>query len=346
MATLAFIAKSLGLSKTTVSRAFDPRFKDKVKPETMERILEFCRKCNYHPSLTGRSFSTGKRFQIGLLSYEATDRHYGLFSPLFNRGVAETALEHGYAPVLLEFKDQDVSCIDMVNSSVADGYIASAPDTDDELLQLLTDKKTPFILYDIYNNCTEDVPVFYRDIRPAYRKLWQNLAPEYYDKTAFIWQGTNPGKWRDLLDAAPQGIKVDNIELYRRRENFLFHRESAKQESEKQLDKLLKYKLLWCCSDLTALGICDTFKAHGVEVGKDIYVVGFDNLEDNINNFTDKGLTTIDAGWKSGGSALTNILLNAITTGNPLPLRTPWVLDAIFRDTFPKTSFYSAGDRV
>ena len=206
MATLAFIAKSLGLSKTTVSRAFDPRFKDKVKPETMERILEFCRKCNYHPSLTGRSFSTGKRFQIGLLSYEATDRHYGLFSPLFNRGVAETALEHGYAPVLLEFKDQDVSCIDMVNSSVADGYIASALDTDDELLQLLTDKKTPFILYDIYNNCTEDVPVFYRDIRPAYRKLWQNLAPEYYDKTAFIWQGTNPGKWRDLLDAAPQGI--------------------------------------------------------------------------------------------------------------------------------------------
>ena len=336
MASLTFIANELGLSKATVSRAFDPRFSDMVKSETRERIFNFCSEHNYHPSLIGRSFSTGKTFKIGFITIQAPHRTFSLFSAVFTNAIVDAAMVRGYTPVMLKPDTNSASFIDQINSSVADAYIINNSCRNEELRKLLLSKKIPAMLYDPYDAEPHGLPVLYRDIKPAYRELWQNLPQEYWNRTAFVWRGFVPGKWQDLQDSAPAGVKISNIQISGKQENFLFHRDCARQGAEKIFDQLMEYKLLWCSSDLVALGICDTLKAHGVEPGKDIYVVGFDNLAETIEDFPDDSLTTIDPCWKQGGNMLVNMLLDSIEYGTPLALRTPWIPQVVYSDTFKK----------
>ena len=336
MASLATISKELGLSKATVSRAFDPRFSALVKQETRKRIFDFCREQDYHPTLIGRSFSTGKTFKIGVISKMTTERNFTLFSAAFFNGITEGAYKRNNTPVLLDITGNDRSCIDLINSSVADGYILSSFPRDEKIRRLFMQKNIPVIIYDPYNFTPQELPVFYRDIRPCYRKLWRNLPPEDRRRTAFVGRGLISGKRKDLQESAPRGITVDQFLISDREENFLFHRDRAREFAEKSLDLLLKYKLLWCSSDLVALGICDILKDHGVIPGKDIYVVGFDNLESTLGNFPESGLTTIDPNWRLGGRMLAEILLDSLGSGRSLPERTPWFPEVFYRDTFPE----------
>ena len=338
MASLATISKALGLSKATVSRAFDPRFSALVKPETRKRIFDFCQEQDYHPTLIGRSFSTGKTFKIGVISKMTTDRNFTLFSAAFFNGITEGAVKRNYTPVLLDITGNGRSCIDLINSSVADGYILGSFPRNEELFRLFIQKNLPAVIYDPYNFAPQELPVFYRDIRPCYRKLWRNLPPEDHRRTAFVGRGLISGKWKDLQESAPRGAAIEPILISDREENFLFHRDSAREFAEKSLDLLLKYKLLWCSSDLVALGICDVLKAHGIVPGRDIYVVGFDNLESTLGNFRESGLTTIDPNWRSGGRMLVEILLDSLGSGRSLPERTPWFPEVVYRDTFPENT--------
>lgn len=335
MASLAFISKSLGLSKATVSRAFDLRFSDMVKPETRKRIYEFCQQHNYHPSIIGRSFSTGKTFKLGIIP-AGTEKHFSLFFSTFFYGVTIEAIERNYTPMILNFDQNPEYYTNLIKSSVADAFIVNSFNNQEGLLELLRQKQLPVIIFDQYNRENCDLPVFFRDLKPAYSRLWQNLAPEYQNKTAFVWRGFVPGKWQDLQDAAPPGTLIGNIEISSKKEHFLLHRDSARLGAEKILDRLLKYKLLWCSSDMVALGICDTLRKHGIEPGKDIFIVGFDNLEATVEDFSEPLLTTIDPGWNNSGRQVTKMLLDALDSNTPLPPRTQWVPEVIFRDTFPQ----------
>ena len=180
MASLTFIANKLGLSKATVSRAFDPRFSDMVKAETKERIFNFCKEHNYHPSMIGRSFSTGKTFKIGFITARAPHRTFSLFAAAFSNAIADAAMVRGYTPVMLNPDKNSASFIDQINSSVADAYIINNSNRNEEFKQLLSRKNIPAMLYDPYDTPPHDLPVLYRDIKPAYRELWQNLPQKGY----------------------------------------------------------------------------------------------------------------------------------------------------------------------
>ena len=335
MASLAFISKELGLSKATVSRAFDPRFSGMVKEETKKRIFEFCREHDYHPSMIGRSFSTGRTFKIGIVT-GGTHKHFSQFFSTFFYGITAEAVKRNYTPVILNLDQDPEFYINLIKSSVADAYIIDSHNCHEELYDILLRKDFPAVLNDQYNNFSGNIPSLFRDITPAYRRLWKNLPPEYHDQTAFVWRGFVPGKWQDLQRSAPPGVTMDSIQISDRQENALLHRDSARAGAEKLLDRLLKYKLLWCSSDMVALGICDTLTAHGIEPGKDIYIVGFDNLEETLEDFPGSALTTIDPLWNSNGRQLAKMLLDSLDSNTPLPFRTGWVPDVVFRSTFPE----------
>ncbi len=64
--TLADIARELGVSKMTVSRAIndDPL----VSSETRARVLEVARRMNYQPNQHARALATNRSHLIGRLS--------------------------------------------------------------------------------------------------------------------------------------------------------------------------------------------------------------------------------------------------------------------------------------
>ena len=63
--TLADIARELGVSKMTVSRAINNNAL--VSPETRRRVMEVARRLNYQPNQHARALATSRSYLIGVV---------------------------------------------------------------------------------------------------------------------------------------------------------------------------------------------------------------------------------------------------------------------------------------
>src|SRR5947209_10097280 len=63
--TLADIAREMGVSKMTVSRAINNH--PLVSAETRERVLEVARRLNYQPNEHARALATNRSYMIGVV---------------------------------------------------------------------------------------------------------------------------------------------------------------------------------------------------------------------------------------------------------------------------------------
>lgn len=83
------IARKLGISTSTVSRAFSKP--GMVRPELRERILKMARELNYKPNPIARAMVRGQSDLIGLVVPDITDP----FFPAIVRGAEDEARKHG-----------------------------------------------------------------------------------------------------------------------------------------------------------------------------------------------------------------------------------------------------------
>src|SRR6267154_2751135 len=63
--TLADIARELGVSKMTVSRAINNN--PLISSETRKRVLEVARRMNYQPNQHARALATNRSYLIGII---------------------------------------------------------------------------------------------------------------------------------------------------------------------------------------------------------------------------------------------------------------------------------------
>ncbi|PYS32306.1 MAG: LacI family transcriptional regulator, partial [Acidobacteria bacterium] len=63
--TLADIARELGVSKMTVSRAINNH--PEISPETRARILEAAQRMNYRPNQFARALTTNRSYLLGVV---------------------------------------------------------------------------------------------------------------------------------------------------------------------------------------------------------------------------------------------------------------------------------------
>lgn len=63
--TIDDIARDLGVSKTTVSRAISG--KGRISPATRSRIQEYIQKCNYRPNAAAKSLAESRTYNMALV---------------------------------------------------------------------------------------------------------------------------------------------------------------------------------------------------------------------------------------------------------------------------------------
>jgi LacI family transcriptional regulator len=92
--TLADIARELGVSKMTVSRAINNH--PAINPQTRERVLAVARRLNYQPNQHARALATNRSYLIGVV---VPDLMHSYFAELV-RGVEAVARPAGYQIVI------------------------------------------------------------------------------------------------------------------------------------------------------------------------------------------------------------------------------------------------------
>lgn len=98
--TIEDISQYTGLSRGTISRALNDR--PDISQATKARVLEACKKLNYHPSPVARSLATGRHYALAVVLDDLTDR----FTTAFLRGVINQAEKMGYNTTTIELTEE------------------------------------------------------------------------------------------------------------------------------------------------------------------------------------------------------------------------------------------------
>jgi DNA-binding LacI/PurR family transcriptional regulator len=146
--TLATLAGELGVSRTTVSNAYN--HPDQLSPELRARVLEAASRLGYPgPDPLAATLSRGRVGALGLLFFD--DPHYPLrfaFSDpahvLFLEGVADACGEAGVGLVLVG----GGRSADLVRAALVDGFVCQYDVEGDERLQAVVERGLPLVVVD------------------------------------------------------------------------------------------------------------------------------------------------------------------------------------------------------
>ncbi|MCD8103415.1 MAG: LacI family transcriptional regulator [Lachnospiraceae bacterium] len=142
--TIDDVARELGISKTTVSRAISG--KGRVSQATREMVLACIEKHDYRPSVIAKGLSESRTYNIGLL---LPDDYADIDLPFFKEcvsGICEKAAQHNYDIILslVDGKEQ-TQLHRLVSNRKVDGVIVTRALVNSSVRSYLKEEKVPFV---------------------------------------------------------------------------------------------------------------------------------------------------------------------------------------------------------
>lgn len=194
MTTLKDLSRHLGLSVTQVSRALNGH--SDVSEATRERVAEAARKLEYHPNLAARGLVTGRTGLVGLVYPFMPDPSDALAFSRFVAGLSANFSRLG-REFMLHIADDDqggLAVYDrLIRSRSIDGFVLNIPDVEDARVNLLRERKVPFVLHGQTMD-RPDYPFFDIDNVAVAYDLTRHLIENGHREIAFI-NGPKPSSF-------------------------------------------------------------------------------------------------------------------------------------------------------
>ncbi len=142
--TIDDIAKELGVSKTTVSRAISG--KGRLSAETRARVLTFIEEHNYRPNAVAKGLAQSKTYNLGLvLPGDYNDTELPFFQECMT-GICEVAVAHDYDVLISMVTGSSTAQLErVINNRKVDGVIVSRNTVASPVVALLRETGMPFV---------------------------------------------------------------------------------------------------------------------------------------------------------------------------------------------------------
>jgi DNA-binding LacI/PurR family transcriptional regulator len=306
--TIKDIAKELGLSPSTVSRALKDH--PDISFETKRAVNDLARKLKYKPNEIALSLKHSRSNIIGVIIPEIV--HY-FFSSVIS-GIDDLAYTNDYNVMVAQTNEnfeREVHCAQgMLSSRVAGVLVSISKNTKDcEHLKNLEQNGIPVVFFDRVCDQTNIDKVVVDDFEGAYR------AVEYLIKTGcrkiahyaagqhlLIGRNRQNGYLHALFK---NGIPVDD--------GLIFKCDDYKEGLE-LTEKLIRSgkipDAIFAVNDMTAIGAMMAIKNMGLKIPDDISIIGFTN--GLISNITEPPLSTIEQHGYEMGQIAVRLLLNRL----------------------------------
>ena len=321
MATIREISEQAGVSIATVSKVLNG--KSGVNAETRKMILNVAKKLNYRPNLNARNLKKGQSRTIGIITEDLTVFN----APEIVDGIAQSCEEAGFHYILgnLRFykrygngpRDRKES-VALVHSAVedmltkqVDGIIYIGCHS--HVVVSLSEHTEPKFVCAYCISGDEKIPsVIYNEEKAAY-DLTLRLLDYGNEKIGMI---TGPTESTHAVNRSRGHMKA----LFDRRIPYDpsltlvgdWERDSGFSLSEKLISAGATD--IFAQNDLMAVGVVDYCSLHGINVGQDIQLIGFDNRD--IASVSRPRLSTVALPLFEIGQKSAQEMLN-ILAGNP-----------------------------
>ncbi len=141
--TIDDIARDLGVSKTTVSRAISG--KGRISTATRERIQAYIQETNYRPNAAAKSLAESKTYNVALVVPRSLFKLDMPFTRKSMTAICEEAFLQDYNILLcLSTDDNPASLLRTLDNRKVDGVILSRTIEDDALVDILDQRGIPF----------------------------------------------------------------------------------------------------------------------------------------------------------------------------------------------------------
>ena len=290
--TLKNVAEAAGVSAATASIVLNGRAEGRVSEEVANRVIATAKELNYRPNLTARSLRTQESKTIGLISDQIATTP---FAGQMLAGAQDVAWRNGWLLLLINTEDdknfEDAATKALIQRNV-DGFIyASMYHREVTIPRNIADRQVVLLdCFDMARNFDSVVPAEYKGGRAATEYLIANG----HKKIAHITDSNNnvasPERFRGFKDVLNENkIAINNSYI-------LKMPGSNSQEGYLLTQQLLSLgdrpTAIFAYNDRMALGAYEAIQENGLEVGKDISIIGFDN-QPYFADALRPGLTTV-----------------------------------------------------
>ncbi len=319
--SIAALAKSLGLSTSTVSRALNG-YSD-VNAHTRGRVQAAAKAMGYQPHPVAHRLATGRTGAIALVTSVRIGNFLDASFDALLSGAAEALRPHAYfaMSVVLPTGEQEMQELArFLAGRLVDGVILARTRTNDPRVALMQQQDIPFITHGrTQHNAphawvdTDNEEAFFlaarRLIHFGHRRI--ALINGHGDMTFAALR--EQGFRRALADA---GLEAGLCPVH--------HGEVDARSGEQAAAALLgaapdaaagPVTAILCATDLIALGAMRAVRAAGKAVGRDVSVIGYGNTEAGL--YAEPPLTTIDHAIVDNGKHLADLLLRRIRGESP-----------------------------
>lgn len=277
--TLKDIARRVDKSVTTVSRALHGY--DDVSPETTELVRSIAAEMGYSPNTLAQRLQKQSADTIGLILPTFGPRFSDPFFSELLAGIGNQASHLGY-DLLVSTRspgEQEMSSYrDMVDSRRVDGFILVRIRREDERVNYLRSTSFPFVAFGRVENRL-DFPYVDEDGEYGMGLVVDHLVGLGYRRIACIVPDLNLMFAHYRLRGLKKRLATYSISLNSDciRTGDLTQR-SGYEAASSLLELPEPPEAIVACNDLMALGAISAAQDHGMEVGRDVAVTGFDDI--------------------------------------------------------------------
>lgn len=296
-ARLIDVARQAGVGAGTVSRVLNGDVH--VSETTRAAVEEAMRQLQYKPNVFARGLKSRKSRTVGVMVADITS---SFFAKII-RGIEETLQESGFELILFDTgmqRDKVSRCIEVVRDKMLDGLFVLGEHLDKKQFRQLVEWKLPTVAI------TMEVPLAGAGMPPNFASITINNERAAFCAADFL---CSRGYRRIALLMSP----MDDENVGKARYTGYCHalsrndipldpalicccevlsQENGYANTRKLLQNGVSFDALFAVSDLAALGAMRALHEAGLQVPRDIAVIGFDGIEEGLYNVP--SLTTID----------------------------------------------------
>lgn len=316
--TIKDIAKALGLSTSTVSRALRDSYE--ISPETKKLVLEYAEKNNYHPNPIALSLKERRSRSIGVIVCEIAN---SFFSQVIN-GIESIAYNNGYNVIIAQSResfDREVLNLQYLTSRSIDGLIISiSTETKDfSYFKELHQKGLPIVFFDRIVSEIETHKVIADNYKGAYDAT-MHLIHCGYRRIAAISNPALLSITKERLAGYKAALGDHGIEVNDDLIKYCQHGGMIVSEVEEVVKELFKLKpapdAIFASADKLTTGCLRILKTKGMKVPDDIGLIGFSNTD--LTDLLDPPLSIIKQPAFEMGEVSMNLLLQLIESKRPV----------------------------
>lgn len=316
--TIKDIAKALGLSTSTVSRALRGGYE--ISADTKKLVLEYVKKINYHPNPIAQSLKERRSHSIGVVVCEVANNY---FSQAIN-GIESIAYSRGYHVIITqnhESFDREVVNVQHLASRSVDGLLISLSSETQDLscIKDLHDRGLPMVFFDRVPADIDTHKVVANNYKGAFNAT-EHLIKAGFKKIAHLTNSVNLSISIERLEGYKAALAKYNIPFNDSYLRYCPHGGMIQHEVEIAVNELVSLPdrpdSIFVAGDRLCTGSMISLKKFGLKIPADIAIAGFTNSD--VAELFDPPLTTVRQPAFKMGQIATEMLIQLIESKRPV----------------------------